>query len=80
MTSEREMIFDKTISPSQSSHGGSLYYVYKIPKHEYHYEKRAKNDKRFDEQFSSRIVDSRQSVCEITKTFFGLNNDLPFPS
>lgn len=33
------MINKSTISPSQSSHGGNLYYVYEIPKDEYHYRK-----------------------------------------
>lgn len=33
------MINKTTISPSQSSHGGTLYYVYEIPRDEYHYEK-----------------------------------------
>lgn len=33
------MINKTNISPSQSSHGGTLYYVYEIPKDEYQYEK-----------------------------------------
>lgn len=37
------MIHKSTISPSQSSHGGTLYYVYRIPKDEYHYQKIQKN-------------------------------------
>lgn len=39
------MINKTTISPSQSSHGGSLYYVYKIPKEEYNYKRIEKNSR-----------------------------------
>ena len=37
------MINKTTISPSQSSHGGTLFYVYKIPEEEYNCKKIEKN-------------------------------------
>lgn len=30
------MVAKSTISPSQSSHGGTLYYVYEVPREQYH--------------------------------------------
>jgi hypothetical protein len=41
-----EMIQKSRIPRSNSSHGGNLYYVYEIPKSEYHYKKIDKNHSR----------------------------------
>jgi hypothetical protein len=30
------MVIESTISPSQSSHGGHLYYIYQVPRENYH--------------------------------------------